>query len=92
LATKIWLHGLEEKCNILNHLDVPIYGQYIGNCFAIIYASSEQEVINKVSIVQFDECVIEWNASASQPFLDKREFHGSAFTQWMSNAAPLSGK
>jgi hypothetical protein len=60
----------EEKCNILNHPDVPIYGRYIDDCFAIVYASSEQEAINKVSIVQFDECVIEWNASASQPFLD----------------------
>jgi len=61
----------EEKCNILNHPDVPLYGRYIDDCAAIVYASSEQDAINKVSIVQFDNCVIEWSASAvSQPFLD----------------------
>jgi hypothetical protein len=60
----------EKKCVILNSPDVPLYGRYIDDCFAIVYASSEQEVINKVSIVKFDECVIEWNASASQPFPD----------------------
>jgi len=60
----------EEKCGILSNSDVAFYGRYIDDCFAIVYASSEQDAINKVSIVQFDNCVIEWNASASQPFLD----------------------
>jgi hypothetical protein len=60
----------EEKCNILNHPDVPIYSQYIDDCFAIVYASSEQDAINKVATVKFDKCIIEWNALASQPFLD----------------------
>jgi len=60
----------EKECGILSSPDIPYYGRYIDDCFAIVYASSEQDAINKVSIVKFDNCVIEWNASASQPFLD----------------------
>jgi len=51
-------------------LDIPLYGQYINDCLAIIHTSSEQEAINKVSCVKFNDCVIEWNTLASQPFLD----------------------
>ena len=60
----------EKQLNIINDPDVPLYGRYIDDCLAIVYASSEQQAIDIVSQVKFDECVIEWNASASQPFLD----------------------
>jgi len=60
----------EKQSGILHNPDVPIYGRYIDDCFAVVYANSEEEAINKVAIVKFDNCVIEWNASASQPFLD----------------------
>jgi len=45
----------------LENSDVPYYSWYIDDCFAIIYANSEEEAINKVSVVKFNDCVIEWN-------------------------------
>ena len=61
----------ERNCGVLNNLDIPLYGRYIDDCLGIVYANSEQDAINKMSVVKFDNCVIEWSASAtSQPFLD----------------------
>jgi hypothetical protein len=60
----------ERRCGILTDADVPIYGRYIDDCFAVVYADSEQAALNKVKLVEFDGCVIKWNAGLSQPFLD----------------------
>lgn len=62
----------ERLRGVLNHNDVFYYGRYIDNCLAIIYAESEQHAINTLQgLVQFDNCVITWDASDShQPFLD----------------------
>jgi len=67
------LYGLffENACQINNHPLVPFYGRFIDDIFGIVYASSEAEAINIMSIVKFDDCVIEWGASDSfLPFLD----------------------
>jgi hypothetical protein len=61
----------ERKCNVLKSPVIPFYGRYIDDCLAIVYADSEIEALNIVADIQFDNCVIEWNASDfSQPFLD----------------------
>ena len=62
----------ETKNKVLENPAIAFYGRYIDDCLAIVYAESEQEALQKVeNIVKFDECVIEWNVSASwQPFLD----------------------
>ena len=62
----------ETKNKVLENPAIAFYGRYIDDCLAIVYAESEQEALHKLeNIVKFDECVIEWNVSASwQPFLD----------------------
>ena len=67
------LYGLhfEDSCKILDHPLVPFYGRFIDDIFAIVYASTEAEALNIISIVKFDDCVIEWGASDHYlPFLD----------------------
>jgi hypothetical protein len=67
------LYGMyfEEQCKIMEHPDVPYYGRYIDDCLAIVYAESEAHALSILSIVQFDDCVIEWTASDHfQVFLD----------------------
>ena len=60
----------ERECDIMHDERVPFYGRYIDDCFAIVYAHSELEAINIISQVKFTDCVIEWNAGNSSPFLD----------------------
>jgi hypothetical protein len=61
----------EQKCDILNHPQVPFYGRYIDDCLALVYAYSENEAIRIASLVEFDGCTIEWSASPHyQVFLD----------------------
>ena len=62
----------EEKADILHNSFVPFYGRYIDDCLAIVYASSEQEAVATISsLIKFDNCVIEWSASATHAaFLD----------------------
>ena len=67
------LYGLyfEKKCGILDNPLVPFYGRYIDDCLAIVYADSRQQALTILSSVQFDNCVIEWDATdAGAPFLD----------------------
>jgi len=71
------LYGVyfEEKVNIMERPDIPFYGRYIDDCIAIVYASSEEDALHKLSIIKFDNCVIEWSASHwAQPFLDMKLF------------------
>jgi hypothetical protein len=62
----------ERKACVLEHPNIFYYGHYIDNCIAIVYAESNLEAINLLqSLIQFDNCVIEWSpVSSSQPFLD----------------------
>lgn len=61
----------ENACNINNHPLIPFYGQFIDDIFAIVYALTEAEAINIVSIIKFDDCVIEWGTLDNfLPFLD----------------------
>ena len=67
------LYGLyfENIYKVLDNPLIPFYGRFIDDIFAIVYASSEAEAINVISVVKFDDCVIEWGASSSHlPFLD----------------------
>jgi hypothetical protein len=62
----------ERAADILNDAKVPLYGRYIDDCLAIVYASSEEEAVNYMSNrIKYDNCTIEWSASEQfQPFLD----------------------
>jgi len=62
----------ERRANILDHPNIFYYGRYIDDCLAIVYADDNQSAINLLqSLVQFDNCVIEWaKPGSSQPFLD----------------------
>lgn len=65
----------EKLVDIMHHPLIPFYGRYIDDVFAIVYASSEAEAIRIISNndtgVTFDNCTIEWQASAfRQHFLD----------------------
>ncbi|SJL14684.1 uncharacterized protein ARMOST_21582 [Armillaria ostoyae] len=61
----------ENELNISSRPDIPFYGRYIDDCLAIVYASSVTEAIEKVAIVKYDGCTIEWGASTShREFLD----------------------
>lgn len=61
----------EDRADIINHPLIPFYGRYIDDCFAIVYANSEEEALQHMSVIQFDECIIEWNVSDQhQVFLD----------------------
>ena len=61
----------ERKVGVLDQPNIPFYGRYIDDCIALVYASSEQEALQALSIVKFDGCTIEWNVSDQyQPFLD----------------------
>ena len=74
------LYGLffENACNVYNHPLIPFYGRFIDDIFGIVYASSETEAINIISMVKFDDCVIEWGASDSfLPFLDMTIYRDS---------------
>jgi hypothetical protein len=68
------LYGVhfERRAGVLHNAAIPFYGRYIDDCLAIVYASSETEAVDLLkNTIQFDGCVIEWNASyLSQPFLD----------------------
>lgn len=65
----------ENLTKILERPEIIFYGRYIDDCFALVYASSEEEAIAIVSTVKFDDCVIEWQASdIFQIFLDMRVF------------------
>lgn len=67
------IYGLyfEKKCGILSNPLVPYYGRYIDDCLAIVYAETATEALSTLGVVQFDNCVIEWNASEfGAPFLD----------------------
>ena len=64
-------YWFERELGVLKHPSIPFYGRYIDDCLAIVYASTEQEVMNIVSNIKFGNCVIEWNVSESHiPFLD----------------------
>jgi hypothetical protein len=61
----------ERRSNILNRPNIPFYGRYIDDCFALVYAPTLQEAITTLeNAVQFDGCVIEWGGGTSMPFLD----------------------
>jgi hypothetical protein len=61
----------KQQVKILNHLSIPFYRHFINNIFGIVYTSSEVEVVQIISVVKFDGCVIEWGASDKfLPFLD----------------------
>jgi hypothetical protein len=67
------LYGLyfEDNCKILDNLLVPFYRRFINDIIGIVYASSEAEAIDTISVIKFDDCVIEWGVSDSfLPFLD----------------------
>jgi hypothetical protein len=42
---------------------IPFYGRYIDDVFAIVYASSEAEAMTIAESISFDGCNIEWNVS-----------------------------
>jgi hypothetical protein len=55
----------------MNDPKIPFYGRFIDDCFALVYANSEEEALASVQKVQFDDCRIEWNVSDHyQVFLD----------------------
>jgi len=67
----------QSKCDLLYHailpsnIPQPFYGHFIDDCFALVYANSEEEALASVQEVQFDDCRIEWNVSDHfQVFLD----------------------
>jgi hypothetical protein len=61
----------ERQVKILDHPLIPFYGRFIDDIFGIVYASSEVEAVQIISVVKFDGCVIEWGASDKfLPFLD----------------------
>lgn len=61
----------EERCGILDNTDVPFYGRYIDDCLALVYAHSAEAALQRLGVVQFEGCVIEWEASESHAhFLD----------------------
>jgi hypothetical protein len=62
----------ERRAGVLNHNSIAYYGRYIDDCFAIVYASSEQEALKVLTdLIKFDNCEITWNVSDHfQPFLD----------------------
>lgn len=72
----------ERKVSIMSHPQIAFYGRYIDDVFAIVYAESEAEAINILSNrdtgVNFDNCTIEWQASAyRQNFLDMTIYRAS---------------
>lgn len=69
----------EERCRIQQHPSVAFYGRYIDDCVAIVYAESEREACSLLERnVKFDNCTIEWSASAyAQPFLDMTLYRDS---------------
>lgn len=62
----------EDKSGVIGHPLIPYYGRYIDDCFALVYASSENEALGLISsLIKYDGCVIEWSASDKfSPFLD----------------------
>ncbi|KAL5498076.1 hypothetical protein ACEPAH_2206 [Sanghuangporus vaninii] len=61
----------EDKMDIVHHPRIPLYGRYIDDCLAIVYADSVGEALTICEQIKFDGCVIEWSASdLFQPFLD----------------------
>jgi hypothetical protein len=62
----------ERNSGILNDPTVLLYGRYIDDCLAIIYAETAEEAIRTVSDrIKFKDCTIEWEASSyATPFLD----------------------
>ena len=62
----------EKISKVLEHPDVPFYGRYIDDCFAIVYAETERQAVDLMSgLIKFDNCVITWESSDSHaPFLD----------------------
>jgi hypothetical protein len=51
---------------------IAFYGRFIDDCFAIVYAESEQQAVAYMeNKIRFDNCTITWDASDSHaPFLD----------------------
>jgi hypothetical protein len=62
----------ERRSGVLDHPNIFYYGRYIDDCLAIVYADSNQAAVTLLqSLIQFDNCVIEWAPpGSSQPFLD----------------------
>ena len=61
----------ERKCRFQQDDRIAIYGRYIDDCFAIVYAKSADEALNILNLLVIESCVIEWNVSESHsPFLD----------------------
>jgi hypothetical protein len=61
----------ERQVQILDNPLIPFYGCFIDDIFGIVYASSEVEAVQIISVVKFNGCVIEWGASDKfLPFLD----------------------
>ena len=57
---------------------IPFYGRYIDDVLMIVYASSEAEALQIASIVQFNNCKIEWGTSNQfTTFLDMTLYHNS---------------
>jgi hypothetical protein len=64
-----WYH--KHMVQVLDHPLIPFYGRFIDDIFSIVYASSEAEALQIISIVKFKGCVIEWGTSDQfLPFLD----------------------
>ena len=77
-------YHFEKSSGILTHPDVAFYGRYIDDCFALVYADSEQAALNIVKErVVFDECVIDWAVSESGcQFLDAFLFKEHGKLEW----------
>jgi hypothetical protein len=61
----------KRDINIMNNPKIPFYGHFTDNCFALVYANSEEEALANIHKVKFDDYRIEWNVSDHyQVFLD----------------------
>jgi hypothetical protein len=62
----------EQHSGILTSPTVLLYGRYIDDCIALVYAETAEEAIRNISSqISFKNCVIEWEASSyATPFLD----------------------
>ena len=67
------LYGWYCKCHdkVLDHQNITFYGQYIDDCFGIVYASDEQEALQIMQeAVVINDCQITWEVEKFLPFLN----------------------
>lgn len=54
-----------------------MYGRFIDDIFAVVYAESEGEALRILSVVNYENCQIEWSCSdQTQTFLDMQIYIG----------------